>query len=178
MLADGGLCCIDEFDGIRDEDVSALNEPMEQQTLTIAKAGMNTTLHTRTAIFAVTNPKGAYDPRQSIAVNTSLPGPLLSRFDIMLVLQDQKNPQHDATVAAHVLHHHQTHGQVVGQGDAAQVARIVREDCLCGDWLQARLCAVSFAQRVCTKDFVYTHTHTAMGCINTAQVLSVDPQHV
>lgn len=57
VLADGGLCCIDEFDGIRTEDMSALNEPMEQQTLSIAKAGITTKLHTRTTIFAVTNPK-------------------------------------------------------------------------------------------------------------------------
>lgn len=57
-----------------------------------------------------------YDPRHSIAVNTALPGPLLSRFDIVLVLQDVKDPHHDATVAAHILHHHQHQGKLGGEG--------------------------------------------------------------
>ena len=76
VLADGGLCCIDEFDGIRTEDMSALNEPMEQQTLSIAKAGITTKLHTRTTIFAVTNPKA-----RPVAHHDALAVVIASLFD-------------------------------------------------------------------------------------------------
>ncbi|GAX74593.1 hypothetical protein CEUSTIGMA_g2041.t1 [Chlamydomonas eustigma] len=107
VLADGGLCCIDEFDGIRDADRAMLHEAMEQQTLHVAKAGMVTTLSTRTSVLAATNPRKGWTCSKPLAEATNLSGPLLSRFDVILVMTDIRNPLRDQAISQHVLHSQQ-----------------------------------------------------------------------
>ena len=105
VLANGGVCCIDEIDGLKASDSAALHEVMEQQTCSVAKAGMITTLNTKVSVFGTCNPKGnrRIDPRRSLQDQLGLPSPLLSRFDVILLLLDDMNPAADAAIVDHVL---------------------------------------------------------------------------
>ena len=100
VLADRGVCLIDEFDKMNDADRVSIHEAMEQQSISISKAGIVTTLQARCAVLAAANPRtGRYDATRTFAENVDLTDPNLQRFDILCVLQDQIDPVEDERLA-------------------------------------------------------------------------------
>lgn len=111
VLADHGVCLIDEFDKMNDADRTSIHEAMEQQSISISKAGIVTSLHARCSVIAASNPIGGrYDPSMTFAENVDLSEPILSRFDIICIVKDEVDPMQDRHLAkfvvnSHIMHH-------------------------------------------------------------------------
>jgi DNA helicase MCM9 len=186
VLADGGICCIDEFDGIREHDRGAIHEAMEQQTLSVAKAGLVCTLDTRATVIAAVNPKcgkicteigsgdtisgtrGGSRPGcddSALPITVGIASPLLSRFDVVLTLLDQRNEDWDRQLSSFILNGYKDasssgkSGNAASDAEAWPVVKLQQYVAYIKSNIKPRLSHQ--AQRVLTK--YYTMERTATG---------------
>lgn len=107
VMADKGVCLIDEFDKMNDKDRTSIHEAMEQQSISISKAGIVATLHARCAVIAAANPiSGRYNAQLAFSQNVELTEPILSRFDVLCVVRDTADPIVDSLLAKFVVDSH------------------------------------------------------------------------
>lgn len=119
VLADKGICLIDEFDKMNDQDRTSIHEAMEQQSISISKAGIVTSLLARCSVIAAANPiKGRYNERDNFSDNVDLTEPILSRFDILCVVKDQIDIENDSNLSTFVINSHiSSHKEFCSEND-------------------------------------------------------------
>ncbi|XP_041034631.1 DNA replication licensing factor MCM7 [Carcharodon carcharias] len=183
VLADQGICCIDEFDKMMDSDRTAIHEVMEQQTISIAKAGIMTTLNARCSILAAANPAyGRYNPKKTVEQNIQLPAALLSRFDLLWLIQDKPDRDNDLRLAQHITYVHQHSKQPPSQFQPLDMKLMRRYITLCkkkqpmipeslADYITAAYVEMRKESRV-NKDMTFTSARTLLSVLRISTALA------
>lgn len=183
VLADQGICCIDEFDKMMDADRTAIHEVMEQQTISIAKAGIMTTLNARCSILAAANPAyGRYNPKKTVEQNIQLPAALLSRFDLLWLIQDKPDRDNDLRLAQHITYVHQHNKQPPTQFEPLDMKLMRRYISLCqkkqpaipeslADYITAAYVEMRKEART-NKDTTFTSARTLLSVLRLSTALA------